>query len=174
MNKKDHYHSRLTMALDDLFMCQRYCQMMLELPLGKGFSEERTVYEALFVAFIVSYGRVFCSSRTINREFDVEISNKFGKFRSNIIEKLEGQMLSLHRRIMEKRDTTIAHSDAISRNYQYYEGATILVGRAAYYPYDHEEIQKCLELICLLSNAIFDERKISCRERSLDALFFGQ
>lgn len=174
MNKKDHYDSRLSMALDDLSMCQRYCQMMLKLPPGRGFSEERTVYEALLIAFIISYGRVFCSSKTINGEFDTEISNKFGKFRSDMLEKLEWKMFFLHRRIMEKRHTAVAHSDAISRNYQYYKDTVIAIGRIPYYPYDHKEVQECLELVCLLSNVISDERRSSCRERSLDVLFFGQ
>lgn len=147
MSSNKHLHSRLTMALDDLLMCKSYALKMLELPIGKAFSEERTVYEALFVALIVSYGRVFQSSRTTDEKFMDVVSNSFGEFRSNLIKNLEVNEQSLHHRLIDKRDTAIAHSDASSRNYQYYNDSPIGIGHNSYYPFEHEEVRSVLALV---------------------------
>ena len=81
MSSDKHYPSRLSMALDDLLRCRSYAKQILKQPIGQSFSEERTVYEALFVPLIVSYGRVFMSSNTTEPEFKEIVSNSFGELR---------------------------------------------------------------------------------------------
>ncbi|MGH8497254.1 MAG: hypothetical protein ACRERV_00340 [Methylococcales bacterium] len=158
MSKHRYYHDRLTMALDDLSRCRRYCQMMLKLPLGQSFSEERIVYESLFVAFIVSYGRVFTTSNTVDQIYKAEVSNDFGNFRADMVSKQMQQHQKLHTRILEKRHTAIAHSDAKSRNYQHYSDSPLGVGRNPYYPYDHDEVSWALELTNNLIGLVGDEQ----------------
>ncbi len=158
MSKDKHYHDRLTIALDDLLRCRRYCEKMLKLPIGESFSEERTIYEALFVALIVSYGRVFASSNTAEKEYKAEVSNEFGNLRENVIKNQEYKLIKLHERLINKRDTTVAHSDANSRNYQHYTNSTLGVGRNPYYPYDHEEVRLTKELIEVVISAVSQEQ----------------
>ncbi|EGQ9892855.1 hypothetical protein NRI80_003451 [Vibrio cholerae] len=147
MNQEQHYHSRLSMALDDLLRCKAYCQQMLKLPIGESFSSERTVYEALFVSLIVSYGRVFTSSETTEKEHKGVVSNLFGEFRASVVKALEPKYQKLHTRIMDKRHTAIAHSDANARNYQHYNDSVIGIGRNPYYPYEHDEVRQVIILV---------------------------
>lgn len=153
MSKERYYFDRITMALDDLLRCRRYCERMLNLPIGRSFSDDRTIYEALFVAFIVSYGRVFTTSNTVNKNFKEAVSNDFGLFRANFIFKQEDLYQKLHTRIIEKRDTAIAHSDGKSRNYQHFSDSPLSISRNPYQPYDYEEITMALGLV----NALMDE-----------------
>tara|TARA_B110000438_G_scaffold296803_1_gene342063 strand:+ start:804 stop:1328 length:525 start_codon:yes stop_codon:yes gene_type:complete len=147
MSLDKHYHSRLTMALDDLLKCRSYARKMLKLSIGVPFTDERTIYEALFVALIVSYGRVFMSSNTTEKEFKDVVSNSFGTFRSKIINDLDRNSQKFHERLMKKRHTAIAHSDASSRNYQHYNDSPLGIGRNPYYPYEHDEVKQVLELV---------------------------
>ena len=158
MNKNRHYYDRLTMALDDLLRCKRYCEMMLKLPIGKAFSEERTLYESLFVAFIVSYGRLFTTSNTVDPSFKSEVSNEFGSFRIGVINKQEAKLQKLHKRIMDKRNSAIAHSDANSRNYQHYSNSLLATGRNPDFPYEHEEVAWSLELVGILIDSVGNEQ----------------
>ncbi|GAA4892527.1 hypothetical protein [Ferrimonas pelagia] len=158
MTNHRYYHDRITMALDDLLRCQSYCRMMLKNPMGESFSDERVVYESLFVAFIISYGRVFNSSNTVDDSFRGEVSNKFGEFRASIIRKQDSRLQKLHERIKTKRNTAIAHSDAVSRNYQHYTNSPLAIGRNPYYPYDHEEVQWALELTSNLIVLVGEEQ----------------
>ena len=154
MSSDKHYHSRLSMALDDLLRCRFYSRKMLKLPIGESFTEERTVYEALFVALIVSYGRVFTSSNTTDNEFKSVVSNSFGEFRAQAIKGLDVALQKLHERIMQKRHTAIAHSDASSRNYQHYNESPLGIGRNPYYPYEHDEVEKVLKLVEIMISEI--------------------
>lgn len=147
MSSDKHYYSRLSMALDDLLRCESYGQKMLKLPIGQSFTDERTIYEALFVALIVSYGRVFTVSNTTDEDFKCAVSNYFGSFRAKTIKDLDASFQNLHDRLMKKRHTSIAHSDAVSRNYQYYSDTPLGIGRNPYHPYDHDEIGEVLELV---------------------------
>jgi hypothetical protein len=142
------------MALDDLLKCRFYARKMLELPIGEAFSGERTVYEALFVALIVSYGRVFMSSNTTEKQYKDLVSNSYGTFRTEVIKNLDEGLQKLHERIMQKRHTAIAHSDAISRNYQHYNDSPLGYGRNPYYPYEHDEVEKVLELVEILISEV--------------------
>jgi hypothetical protein len=135
------------MALDDLLRCRSYARKMLELPIGESFTDERTIYEALFVALIVSYGRVFMSSNTTEKEFKDVVSNSFGTFRSQVVKDLDKNSQKFHERLMEKRHTAIAHSDASSRNYQHYNDSPLGIGRNPYYPYEHDEVEQVMLLI---------------------------
>lgn len=141
------------MALDDLLRCRRYCERMLHLPIGKSFSDDRTFYEALFVAFVVSYGRVFTTSNTVEKTFKEAVSNDFGQFRASLISKQEDIYQKLHKRIVEKRDTAIAHYDGNARNYQHFGDSPLATGRNPYQPYEHDEITMILRLV----NALIDE-----------------
>lgn len=154
MDHEIHYHSRLSMALDDLLRCKAYGQQMLKLPIGESFSAERTIYESLFVALIVSYGRTFTSSKTTNESYKNIVSNQFGNFRAQVIDDLDINYRNLHNRIMEKRHTAIAHSDASSRNYQHFGDGIIVIGRNPYYPYEHDEVEKTLELLDILIDKV--------------------
>lgn len=154
MSSDKHYHSRLTMALDDLLRCRSYARKMLNLPIGESFNEERTVYEALFVALIVSYGRVFTSSNTTDNEFKIVVSNSFGEFRDQAIKGLDVNLQELHERLMKKRHTAIAHSDASSRNYQHYNESPLGFGRNPYFPYEHDEVEKVLKLVDIMISEV--------------------
>lgn len=147
MSSDKHYHSRLSMALDDLLRCRSYARRMLNLPIGQSFTEERTVYEALFVALIVSYGRVFMSSNTTDAEFKDVVSNSFGELRAEALRNVDDKYQKLHKRIMQKRNTAIAHSDGASRNYQYYNDSPLGYGHNPYFPYEHDEVKDILVLI---------------------------
>lgn len=127
---------------------------MLELPIGVAFSDERTVYEALFVALVVSYGRVFMSSNTTDKQYKDSVSNSYGTFRAEVIKSLEVSLQKQHERIMQKRHTAIAHSDAISRNYKHYNNSPLGIGCNPYYPYEHDEVEKVLELVEILIGAV--------------------
>jgi hypothetical protein len=153
MSNNRYYFDRVTMALDDLLRCRRYCEQMLNLPVGKSFSDERTIYEALFVAFIVSYGRVFTTSNTVDKTFKEAVSNDFGQFRAELISKQGDQYQKLHKRIIEKRDTAIAHSDGSGRNYQHFGDSPLAIGRNPYQPYEHDEVAVALRLV----NALIDD-----------------
>jgi len=158
MSKQIHYYDRLTMALDDLLMCKEYCKIMLKLPLGEALSEERTVYEALFVAFVVSYGRVFKFSNTVYPAHKKEVNENFRKFIKNMINKQKKKLQKLSERILEKRDTAIAHSDAGSRNYQHYNNSTPYISYNPYYPYDYKEVSLALKLTENLIGDIVNEQ----------------
>ncbi|MBP7783486.1 MAG: hypothetical protein KA040_00150 [Aliarcobacter sp.] len=153
-----YYYDRITMAFDDLLKCKRYSELMLKLPIGKSFSNERIIYEALFMSLVISYGRVFTTSNTVEKNYKDIISNKFGSFRDKMIKKQELRFEKLHKRILELRDTTIAHSDGISRNYKHYNNLALAFGRNPFYPFEHEEIKDVLLLINNLINLIGDEQ----------------
>ncbi|WP_188957742.1 hypothetical protein [Shewanella ulleungensis] len=146
------------MALDDLLRCRRYCEMMLKLPIGKAFTNERTIYESLFVSFVVSYGRVFTTSNTVDRSFKESVSNDFGQFRQTMIKKQDTVLEKFHKRIIEKRDTSIAHSDGKSRNYQHYGDSPLPCGSNPFYPYEHTEIEQAIKLVNNLISMVGDEQ----------------
>ncbi|MNF71591.1 hypothetical protein D3C84_535440 [compost metagenome] len=158
MSKERYYYDRITMALDDLLRCKKYCEVMLENPFGKPFSKDRTIYEALFVAFVVSYGRVFNKSNTVDGEFKKSVNNDFGDFNLSIIKMQEDNLQKLHDRIVDKRNTAIAHSDGHSRNYQHYGDTPLAIGRNPYIPYELEEVQVILLLVNNLLILIGDEQ----------------
>lgn len=160
MSADRYYFDRITMSLDDLLRCQRYCEQMLNLPVGKPFSDERTIYEALFVAFIVSYGRVFTTSNTVDNTYKEVVSNKFGQFRTTLISKQEELHQKLHKRIIEKRDTAIAHSDGKARNYQHFGDSPLATCRNPYQPYEHDEIMNILNLVSALIVDIGQEQSL--------------
>ncbi|RBO79554.1 hypothetical protein [Marinomonas aquiplantarum] len=167
MSKDRYYYDRITMALDDLLQCKRYCEAMLKLPLGKSFSEERTIYESLYVAFIVSYGRVFTTSNPIAKEFKEPVSHEFGNFRSSMLKTQVDNLRKFHERIIDKRNTAVAHSDGNSRNYQHYGDTALPTGRNPYFPYKHEEVEMALLLVNNLISLVGEEQsKVGGREFS--------
>lgn len=147
MNQSRYYHDRITMALDDLLRCQSYCEMMLKLPIGEVFSNERTLYESLFVSSIVTYGRVLTTSNTVEKVYKASVSNDFGKFRQGMLQKQNADLVKFHDRIIEKRDTAIAHSDAKSRDYRHYGDSPVSLGSNPYYPSEHSEVMQVIELV---------------------------
>ena len=173
MSKHRYYYDRVTMALDDLSRSQRYCNLMLKLPLGKSFSEERTLYESLFVAFIVSYGRVFTTSNTVDIQFKKSVSNDFGNYRDSVLKKQENYLQILHKRIITERDTAIAHSDGNSRNYQHYGDTPLAIGRNPYFPYKHDEVETVLALVNNLISQIGDEQT-RVGKLAFSKSFFGE
>lgn len=171
MSKHPYYYDRVTMALDDLLRCRKYCDMMMRLPIGKPFSEERTVYESLFVAFVVAYGRIFTTSKTVDRQFNESVSNDFGHFKTNIIAKQSEGIQKLHQRIMVKRDTAIAHSDGSSRNYQHYNDSPLATGRNPYVPYAQDEMNTVKSLVDELISQVGDEQLRVAKVAFKNALF---
>lgn len=147
------------MALDDLLRCKRYCGAMLELPTGVAFSRERTVYEALFVAFVVSYSRCFCTSNTTNEGHKEKVSNKFGALRHRVLTSLGKPEAQLHQRILDLRNNAIAHSDASAHNHKHYGNSPISISRNPFYPYDHDEVALALALTEKLLSAIGQEQQ---------------
>jgi hypothetical protein len=146
------------MAFDDLLRAQKYSKKMLEIEQGKPFSDERIIFEALSISLVISYGRVFTTSNTINNEFKNEISQKFGNFRNKIIKKLKPDLKSQHYRLLTERDSSIAHSDAKSRNYKYYNNTPMPFGRNPFYPKDKLEIENILKIIEILIDEIGEEQ----------------
>ena len=157
LENKD-YFDRVTLAYGDLLKAKAYCEALLNLDAGVSFSTQRYIYEALCVALVVSYGRVFHSSKTVNEFTNENVSNRFGRLKRKIIESMNVNSVTLHHRIMEKRDKVFAHSDASSRNYKHYSNSQLAVGRNPFYPYDHEEIQQVFELVETLVEAIGAEQ----------------
>jgi len=153
------YLDRLTMALDDLLRCQRYCGAMLELPTGIAFSRERTVYEALFVAFVVSYSRCFCTSNTQNEGHKEKVSNKFGALRHRVLSSLSKPKAQLHQRILSLRNTAIAHSDATAHNHKHCGNSLLSTSQNPFYPYEHDEVALALALTEQLLSAIGQEQQ---------------
>ena len=173
MSKHRYYYDRVTMALDDLFRCRRYCELMLMLPLGKAFSEDRTAYEALFVAFIVSHGRVFSTSNTVDLEFKETVSQSFGDFRAKLMKAQEDCLQKLHDRILDKRNQAIAHSDGESRNYHHHNDSPLAAGRNPYFPYEHEEVEQALVLVNNLASQVGEEQQTVGKYAFSRALFRG-
>jgi len=124
-----------------------YAQKMLKLPIGKSFSDERTVYEALFVSLIVSYGRVFTTSNTTEQEYKQAVSTSFGEFRAKVKLNFTKKEQSMHDQIINMRHTAIAHSDASSRNYQHFNDSPLGFGNNPFLPYEHCEVKFILELV---------------------------
>ena len=173
MSNHRYYYDRITMALDDLLRCRRYSEVMLNLDIGKSFSEERTIYESLFVAFVVSYGRVFTTSKTVNKELHKSVSDDFGNFRKAILKTQETYLQKLHERIIDKRDTAIAHSDGNSRNYEHYGDTPLAVGNNPYFPYKHDEVKIILVLVNNLISQIGDEQT-RVGKLAFSKSFFGE
>ena len=158
MSNNHYYYHRITMALDDLLRCHSYCEMMLKLPTGKSFSDERVVYEALYVALIVSYGRVFTRSDTVDKQHSNSIKNQYKTLIGSVIDSLDDICKAMHHNIIELRHTAIAHSDARSRNLKNYADSPLTVGRNPYVPYDDESVQGILNLISIFISRIGDEQ----------------
>jgi hypothetical protein len=155
------YHHRLSMAVEDLIRCTRYCEMMLEIELGGGFSKERTIYESLFISFIVSYGRVFTASNTSNETFKNNVSQRYNTLKRDAIMRQQDYLKNLHERILTKRHTSIAHSDAASRQYQHYSDSPFGIGDNPFYPFDRDEVLLSLELTKGVMGIICDAHSVS-------------
>ena len=158
MSTDKHYHSRVSMALDDLTRCRAYAQQMLKLRIGESFSDERTVYEALFVSLIVSYGRVFTTSNTTEQEYKQAVSTSFGEFRARVKLNFTTNEQSMHDQIVHKRHTAIAHSDASSRNYQHFNDSPLGFGNNPFLPFEHCEVVSILKLVDKLINYLAIEQ----------------
>lgn len=158
MSENRYYYDRLTMALDDLLRAKRYAEAMLDMSQGRPFTKERTIYEALFVSFIVSYSRVFTSSNTVDETHKSAVSNKFGTFRASFLKSLTSEQQKFHGRIIEKRQTTMAHSDGISRNYQHYGDTPLAIGHNPFVPYEHSEVEIALGLVNFLISQVGSEQ----------------
>ncbi len=172
---KEHklYHDRLTSSLDDLLRCRRYCEMMLKLPIGKPFSDERTIYEALFVAVIASYSRVFNTAKSIDTDYHEELSNRFGTFRSKIVSDFSTKHSKFHDRVLNKRDTAIAHSDAVSRNIKHFNDSALPVTRNPFIPYEHDDVLIFLEMINFVISFVGNEQS-RVGEYAFNKNVFGQ
>lgn len=147
MSEEKHYYGRVTMALDDLLKAKRYAEQMLTLPKGAPYTSEGTIHEALHVALIISYARVFTASYTVDEQYNKSVKERFKKLQEEMISDLSKRHLLFHERLIEKRHSAIAHSDAKSRNYQYYNDSALAVGRNPYVAYDIDEIKIALQLI---------------------------
>ena len=60
---------------------------------------------------------------------------------------MDSKFQKLHKRIMQKRNAAIAHSDGTSRNYQHCNDSPLGYGRNPYFPYEHDQVEDVLVLI---------------------------
>ncbi|EOZ5531425.1 hypothetical protein ACQSNA_003386 [Vibrio metschnikovii] len=168
MSKEMHYYHRVTMALDDLIRCRSYCNKMLTLPIGQAFSDERTIYEALYISLIISYGRVFTKSNAVEKGFNPIVKNEFDGFLNQFFEEQTRIFQDVHKHVMTKRHTAIAHSDANSRNYRHYNDSPVPFGDNPYYPFEHEYVSLVLKSVNKLISSLSEEQS------RVQGMLFGQ
>lgn len=160
------------MALDDLVRAKRYANKMLEIEEGKAFSEERIIYEALSLALVISYGRVFNKSNTIDNKFKEKVSQSFGDFRCKVISSLSIELQNLNKRLKNERDSSVAHSDAKARNYMHPNNSQLSFGRNPYYPKEKDEVKNIVLIIETLIHEIGNEQS-QIKKRTFKNDVFG-
>jgi len=137
MSEKRHYFDRLSMALEDCYKCKEYCEQMLKTSESDGLYEDRIVREALFVALVVTYGRLFTKSKLLAAEDKVKyaVRVKYDTLINDFIEGLELPLKNVHKNLIGKRHVAIAHSDALSRDYKHEDMSMTVSGKNPYYPW---------------------------------------
>lgn len=148
------YFDRVTRALDDLQGCLRYGEALRRLSAGAPFSPERTVYEALLLAFIIAYGRTFVGSRLAGDRAD-DAQTKFGRLRAAAVENLGPPTLRrIHRRIMDLRDQAVAHSDLTAYDPRHYIDPAATISNNLLHPWEPADVDLALELARQLDAAV--------------------
>jgi hypothetical protein len=157
------YLDRLSMALDGLSRCHGYCEAMVRLPRGRAFSDERIIFEALFIAFVVSYARCFCSSKTADKEDYEAVSCKFGGLRLKVVNSFSTREASLHNRLLGLRHQVFAHSQADKHDPAYSNNLAVSIGSNQFYPPESQDIEAWLgitiKMIAAVASEQIEERK---------------
>jgi len=109
-------HIRLKLAFDDLFECKEYANILNTVNRGELGSRERTIYTALLMSFVVSYGRAVSRSNTQSSELDGEVSKYFKELVAKEVDLLSLEEKKIHKIVMDQRDGVFAHSDAKPRS----------------------------------------------------------
>lgn len=151
------YFDRVTQAVDDLQSCLRYGEALRRLSAGTPYSAERTVYEALLLAFVIAYGRTFKSSR-IAGNLAHDAQTKFGMLGATAKKDLNPPTLRrLHDRIMGLRDQAVAHSDLTAYDPRHYSDPTATISNNLLHPWDTTDVDLALDLVRQLAATVGTE-----------------
>ncbi len=136
----------MSLAFEDIGRSQKYAKRLLVQPSGTLGSEDRLINEALCQATVVSYGRTFNKSFPENPSHAQFVRSEYEKVVQQFTDNLNDGELSLHARILAKRDQVFAHSDASSRGWRFTQTTEIAFGRNPFYPMEIEEVEGLLAL----------------------------
>jgi hypothetical protein len=143
---RQYYFQRLTIALDDLLHCEKYISKFIEI--SESESGDDVLLEALYVAIVATYGRVFNTSNTASHtdhhRIVCETFSKLAKKRMN--SKSDG-LKNLHKRLLVIRDKEVAHSDGTERAYNLISNGKVPFGRKTLVPFDVNEAKQLLEIV---------------------------
>ena len=153
------YFGRLTLALDDIIWAEKNCAELIAVNPGAPFSTQRTVAVALTTALVVSYGRIFESSRTARPEEEVAVANAFGELKGKVIREYQRRSLnSTHIRMIDLRNKVFAHSDASKRNYSFTSTIGIPYGRNPMTPLHIAELGQVQSILQVVGSKVGAEQ----------------
>ena len=101
---------KLVVARSDISICWRTCELVLERVSG----HEDPLFQPLFYAAVISYGRPFEGNKTTG-----PLSRHWSDYR-------EPRLREMHRRLMETRHGLVAHSDVDVRTMMIHPPGTLL------------------------------------------------
>jgi len=157
---KEHlsYHTRLTLAFNDLVECENYGKLLIKNSSGKLGSETKILYDALLTSFFVSYGRAF---KRINIPSDNLTNRKFKDFINKKKNKLSIEKQNLHNDVITQRDKIFAHSDidalGLAAPYKLFDSYWYISYNKSK-PYPNKTIVILLEICDYFSSEILKEK----------------
>ncbi|WP_341218020.1 hypothetical protein [Neptunomonas phycophila] len=141
---RQYYFQRLTIALDDLLHCEKYISKFIEI----SKTNDDVLLEALYVAIVATYDRVFNTSKTASHtDHHVKVCDRFSRVVNGSIKSKSGELEKLHERLRVIRDKEVAHSDGTERAYNLISNGKVPFGRKTLVPFDVNEAKQLLEIV---------------------------
>ncbi len=118
---------------------------------SKLLKDQKTFYgKALTVSLIVTYARNFACAYSyprLGKSESKEFKSKYDELIKLWIETLPDEMNSFHNSIIERRNSSVAHSDAAARDYKVTGKQSILMGINPHRAFEKDELVLIRSLI---------------------------
>ncbi|WP_261896616.1 hypothetical protein [Vibrio cyclitrophicus] len=141
----EHYYQRLNSSFDDLWECIDFCN---ELEIIE--DSKQILCKALTTSLIVTYARNFTTARSyppLDTSESKELNRKYNELREYWVETLPDEMKQFHESIINRRNISVAHSDAIARDYQLTGKQSIFMGMNPHRAFEKHELKLMRKLI---------------------------
>ncbi|MBS9810333.1 hypothetical protein J4H70_16280 [Vibrio alginolyticus] len=158
MEINEHYYQRLNSSFDDLCECTDFCNELEVIE-----DSESILCKALTISLIVTYARNFASAYSYPRLDNDEsklFKSKYNELTKSWLETLPDEMKCFHESVIERRNSSVAHSDAASRDYRLIGKQSVLMGSNPHRVFEKHEI-------VLIRNLIEGFMKVVASEHTL-------
>ncbi|HDY8109107.1 TPA: hypothetical protein RQK97_004136 [Vibrio vulnificus] len=158
MEINEHYYQRLNSSFDDLCECTDFCNELEVIE-----DSDSILCKALTISLIVTYARNFASAYSyprLGKDESKKLKSKYDELTKSWLETLPDEMKCFRESVLERRNSSVAHSDAASRDYRLTGKQSVLMGANPHRVFEKHEI-------VLIRNLIEGFMKVVASEHTL-------